>query len=300
MEQAGTTTPACSSSSKGFFTFDGRRRIDNKPSQPASVGFSSVNGGIEGGPATLLGAAADFEKFLTIFFTEAFPQFSTQPFHLTGESFAGHYLPVFTRYIGERQKMLAKDHLPVPIQSVVLVDAVIDLTASVSGGLYDHFCSRDEAGHLNKPNGFNSTACTAIEETLPACEALIRQCEDTYDTNICMYTMAYCSEVVEKWLLNDVVKGGRNPYDDRRECKEPPTCDDFVNGTTDKYLNTERVHKALGMAANFTYYGVNMELNGRFCASGECSIPTTRELRYVLEEMDTKVLVINGNNDGLV
>ncbi|RDW75873.1 hypothetical protein BP5796_06694 [Coleophoma crateriformis] len=267
--------------------------------QPAGVGFSSVNGSIEGGPATLLEAAADFEKFLTIFFTEAFPQFSTQPFHLTGESFAGHYLPAFTKYIGERQKMLAKDHLPVPIQSLVLVDSAVDLVMSVIGGLYDHFCSRDEAGNLNKPNGFNQTACTAMEESLPACEKLIHQCDDTYDKNVCMYAVTYCEEVVGKWLFNDIVKGGRDPYDDRKVCEEPPLCDDFANGTTMKYLNSKRVHDALEIPLNFTYYGLNMELNERFCASGDCAIPTTRELQYVLEEMDTKVLVINGNNDAL-
>ncbi|KAL3418580.1 carboxypeptidase Y [Phlyctema vagabunda] len=269
--------------------------------QPASVGFSTVNGTSEGGPTTLLESAIDFEKFLVRFFGEVFPQFAKHSFHITGESFAGHYIPYFTSYIGERQRTQAKDYLTVPIQSMVLVDAVTNMVTSTTGGLYDHFCTRDEHGILNKPNGFNETTCAAMAKALPACEALADKCVESYDGNLCYYAATFCDQTVGKWFMEEVYVGGRDPYDDRKICQQdPPMCEDFANGTIGIYLNRPHVLQGIGMPDDFYYAGVNLELGERWCSGTDCSIPTTREVQYVLENMDARVLVINGNNDSLV
>lgn len=49
-------------------------------------------------------------------FYEAFPQYSTLPFHLFGESFAGRYIPVYADYIVKRNR--ENEALNIPIESV--------------------------------------------------------------------------------------------------------------------------------------------------------------------------------------
>jgi cathepsin A (carboxypeptidase C) len=268
-------------------------------SQPAGVGFSSVNNGSLGGPSTLLEAAIDFEKVLFTIFSHILPQFSHQPLHLASESYGGHYAPYFTKYIHERRKMEAQNALPASIRSIILVDAVLDITTSGVGGQYEHFCARDVHGNI-KEGGFNETACAAMERDTPACERLVRNCIESYDRNLCTYAEQFCVEGLGKWFDSDVIVGGRDPYDDRKKCKaNPPICEDFTDGPLISYLNQPYIQDALGFK-NHTFKGVNFDINDRFTRSGDVSIPTTREVTYLLDETETEVLVLNGNNDIIV
>lgn len=99
-----------------------------------------------------------------------------------------------------------------PIQSIVLVDAVLDAVTAGVAGFYDHFCSVDEHGRRNKPGGFNESTCRAMEEQLPECERFAGLCRDTYDVNVCRMANSWCDEHIGKWLYDKVVPRGRNPY----------------------------------------------------------------------------------------
>lgn len=144
------------------------------------------------GPSTLHEAAVDFEVFLSRFFSSIFPQFSKNDLHIADESFGGRYLPVFTKYIDERQKMEARNALTVSIRSVILVDAVLDMIGSGTGGLYDHFCSRDERGML-RSGGFNEIYGRTLFQSsiefdihqwrLNGTGQDFRYCHDTFDIN---------------------------------------------------------------------------------------------------------------------
>lgn len=194
--------------------------------------------------------------------------------------------------------MEARGALQVPIKSIILVDAVLDSVTSQTGGLYDHFCSRDQAEAL-KIGGFNETVCTAMAAATPACERLAAACLQSYDLNMCIHAAHFCEETVGKWYFSDIVPGGRDPYDDRKKCGDnAPMCEDFANGTFAKYLNQPWIEEALGIERNFS--GVNIDLNERFQASGDMWRPTTREMSYILDQTDIEVLVMNGNEDSIV
>lgn len=268
-------------------------------SQPASVGFSTVNDTFSGGPGTLLEAAIDFNEFLSIFFTDAFPQYSHLPFHIAGESFGGHYVPSFVKYISDLQELSSSKAFKTPIESIILVDAVLDQITSGVTGQYDHFCGRDENGIL-KPGGFNETTCQAIEEATPACERLNQNCLVSYDHNVCRAAQTLCEDSIGKWFNSEVTPGGRDPYDDRKKCgSNPPICEDFAEGATMSYLNLPHVKTALGLEA-VNYSSINFELNQAFDKSGDSYIPTTREVSHILDGTATRVLVLNGNNDVIV
>ncbi|KAK8027714.1 hypothetical protein PG991_004770 [Apiospora marii] len=261
--------------------------------QPAGVGFSSVNGGTEEGPDNIAEASEDFDKFLSTFFTDVFPQYAHLPFHITGESFGGVYVPFFVNHISKRQKLGVPGVFQTPIASIVLVDAVVDMISSSYIGMYDHMCKFDRDGTNKLKLGFNGTTCRAVEQAVPRCARFNRQCVATYNLDVCRAANAFCDEHIGAHL--DVRVGGRVPYDDRVLCENGtlPLCgaDSYAD-----YLNQPRLQAALGLEGwNFT--SVNMDLNLRWEASGDSYTPSTRQMSYILDETDTRVLVINGNND---
>ena len=256
-----------------------------------------------GGPDNELEAAQDFDRFLAIFFAEAFPRFAHQSFHIAGESFAGTYVPGFVDFIDRRQRLGVPGTCPTQIDSVVLVDAVIDIVGSGALGQYDHMCRFDADGRNAVPLGYDRATCRAIESAVPECDRLNRLCLDSYDGYVCRAAYEFCFDRIERFIYEGVAPPGRNPEDDRSVCggdgvDEDPLCG--VGTRLNGFLNAPRVQKALGLTHPWNYSVVNMDTNARWEASNEIFLPTTRELRYILDETDTRVLMLNGNNDIIV
>ncbi|KAI0170965.1 Alpha/Beta hydrolase protein [Pestalotiopsis sp. NC0098] len=261
--------------------------------QPAGVGFSSINESTHGGPDTVEEAAEDFNEFLKTFFEDAFPRFSDNPFHIVGESFGGTYVPAFAQHITSLQKMGAPGVFKISIQSITLVDAVVDYMGSGPLGEYDHMCRVDENGKNKLELGFNETTCRTIELAVPECQRLNNFCIETYDLNICESAFVFC------WKLIDLIEdGNRVMYDDRILCKgEYPLCG--VDGNFTEYMNRPHFQRALGLE-NWSFTSFNWDLNDRWALSKNLYMPTTREMIWILDETPIRVLVINGNNDIIV
>ncbi|CCJ30701.1 unnamed protein product [Pneumocystis jirovecii] len=62
--------------------------------QPVNVGFSYSEQRVK----TSYAAAGDFYAFICMFLTK-FPEYSNLDFHIAGESYAGHYIPIFASTI---------------------------------------------------------------------------------------------------------------------------------------------------------------------------------------------------------
>jgi carboxypeptidase C (cathepsin A) len=179
-------------------------------SQPAGVGFSTVTRSANA-PVTLSTAAQDFNIFLNVFYTSIFPSLSTHPLHLIGESFGGRYVPNFTKYILDQQKAKKPNSVPAKLESMVLVNAVLDNSASTLGQI-DRFCS-GKPGENGFGTGFNSTACAAMKRAAPECERQGQICRDVYTLSACKQSRSTCDSGIAKWFGQDVGPGGRNPYD---------------------------------------------------------------------------------------
>lgn len=184
-------------------------------SQPIGVGFSGTNESLWA--ANLLEGGIDMDRFLDVFLTDLFPELSDHTLHSAGESFGGKYVPVYAAMT--RRKF----------DSIILVDPFVD-AAQRSLGVYQHFCpikrdteTKDEEG---PPRYLNETACAAMEAAYSRCEKLHRACVATYDADSCWLTEDGCADV-DRWVADEVRPGGRDPYDDRRVCHEPPLCNDL-------------------------------------------------------------------------
>jgi cathepsin A (carboxypeptidase C) len=158
----------------------------------------------------LLDAGIDFDKFLDGFF-DIFPDLKSRPLHFAGESFGGQYVPVYTA--------MAKRHYA----SIILVDPWINFAKAILG-IYHHFCVYDSEETSTRPSKhLNETSCAEMEAHYTTCEKFGRQCEMSYDATICKDAYEKCAPIQEVFW-REVVPGGRNPYDDRVTCTEPPLC----------------------------------------------------------------------------
>ncbi|KAH9905658.1 alpha/beta-hydrolase [Xylariomycetidae sp. FL2044] len=248
-----------------------------------------------GGPDNIPEASEDFQRFLSLFFTDVFPDFDHHPLHIAGESFGGTYVPAFTESISKRQAA-GVPTVSKRIESITLVDAALDLITSGSLGAYDHMCRFDENGNNVLKLGLNHTTCREIEEVVPECESLNRRCVESYDRHICEAAFRFCNNHVES-VIAAAVPPQRDMYDDRATCDATlPLCGKLQ---WEEYLNLARVQAALGVD-HWNYSAVNFEQFDRWNASKEIYLPTTRELQYILDETSTRVLVVNGNNDILI
>lgn len=163
------------------------------------------------------------DKFLDVFLADLFPELGDgRPLHFAGESFGGKYVPVYTAMARRR------------FESVILVDAAVDPAAHALA-TYLHFCPvtrEEQRGAMMQEEGsrppryLNETACAAMEAAYSRCDKARRACGATYDADTCWLAQEVCLPVME-WVLDETRPGGRDPYDDRRVCREMPLCNDL-------------------------------------------------------------------------
>ncbi|CAI9765556.1 unnamed protein product [Fraxinus pennsylvanica] len=101
---------------------------------PAGVGFSYSNTSsdyVTGDSKT----AADSYTFL-VNWLERFPEYKTRDFYITGESYAGHYVPQLADLILENNKITNKT--VINLKGIAIGNAYID-DADTNAGTFDHF-----------------------------------------------------------------------------------------------------------------------------------------------------------------
>ncbi|KAH0839587.1 Alpha/Beta hydrolase protein [Lanmaoa asiatica] len=227
--------------------------------QPVGVGYSYADFGetVE----TTEDAARNVHAFLSIFF-ETFKQFAGRRFHLSGESYAGRYLPVFASEIYD-QNMIAKgEGRPViNLQSVLIGNGITDVS-TLYEGLYDIQCGTSA---LNVPFQTISN-CVQIKAALPRCQAAMRKyCIDKFDHVGCESTVEFCDKHIRGpyWdsggsspivsLHQLKICSGRNVYDVSMICESQDLCYP-EDGATEEFLNYPGTRALLGAEnpGNFT------------------------------------------------
>ena len=84
--------------------------------QPVGTGFSYGDSYLK----SMSQGADEFLDFLIQFF-ESYPEFQTRDFHLTGESYAGKYLPLFTFRVLEYNKV-PTNTMKIPLKTTMIGD----------------------------------------------------------------------------------------------------------------------------------------------------------------------------------
>mmetsp|Transcript_784 Transcript_784/g.1650 ORF Transcript_784/g.1650 Transcript_784/m.1650 type:complete len:561 (-) Transcript_784:585-2267(-) len=218
--------------------------------QPAGTGFSE--GSYDHNES---GVAIDMYGFLTGLL-EKFPQYQKLPFYITGESYAGHYIPAVGHKIWEMNKQSPKTKIN--LKGLAIGNGMTDPEEQ-----YKHYPEmgfdggKSQGGSLEKGVITNPVTQAIMRGGVGPCVKAIQSC-NAGSTAGCMGAFLVCNyaETVPYQLT------GMNVYDMRIKCAVPPLCYDFSQVTT--FLNDDAVKKQLG--ARGKWASCNMVVNAYFRA----------------------------------
>eukprot|EP01083_Nonionella_stella_P291567 992039_1 len=180
--------------------------------------------------------ADDLYEFMQLFLQNN-TKYEKLDFYVTGESYAGHYIPHFSRRVYDGNNNLQPGDVYINLRGLAIGDGLVDPYNQYPGYppyALDH-------------NLVSKAAYDTMEGCLPLCEEEIKlcnnlngseafaACENAYDTcNICE--------------LIPVTSSGINPYDVRIKCEVQPLCYNFTN--EDIFFNLKSTMNGLGAKVN--------------------------------------------------
>ncbi|QDZ19216.1 serine carboxypeptidase [Chloropicon primus] len=173
--------------------------------------------------------AADMVDFLTEFLA-AYPQYADRDLFITGESYAGHYVPAVTHGIWMANKNGGKQ---------------LNLKGfAIGNGLTDPFYQYAQYGNFSLQNNLiDESVFEMTQKQLPECQEKIHDCYMQQDDNTCMGAVDFCQSAIVETILT--AAGDINVYDIRKQCGDNPLCYDFSN--LSKYLAQPSILKMLGV-----------------------------------------------------
>ncbi|KAL6276199.1 hypothetical protein ACE6H2_019800 [Prunus campanulata] len=194
--------------------------------QPIGTGFSytSDEGDIRHDEE---GVSNDLYDFLQAFFAQH-PQFAKNDFYITGESYAGHYIPAFASRVHKGNK--AKEGMHINFKGFAIGNGLTN--PEIQYKAYPDFAL--QMGLIKKAD------YDRISKTIPDCEQAIKTC-GSEGGEACASSYEVCNSIFNK-IMNII--GGTNYYDIRKQC-EGDLCYDFSNMET--FLNKKQVRDALGV-----------------------------------------------------
>jgi cathepsin A (carboxypeptidase C) len=201
--------------------------------QPAHTGYSY--GGVPVHNED--GVAPDVFEFLQGFYDKyeaAGKDYRAVPFHIFGESYAGHYVPAVSREIVRRNEAGADP--AIPLAGIAIGNGMTDPEIQ-----YKHYIPFTEEHDL-----VSSSALTFMKATLEMCEPLIKACNSPDISpaggySACLSAYMFCN----LGQVTPVQSTGVNPYDVRVPCGDSQLCYDFSD--IDAYLAQDEVREAFGI-----------------------------------------------------
>ncbi|XP_078427560.1 serine carboxypeptidase-like [Wolffia australiana] len=173
------------------------------------------------------GISDDLYDFLQAFFSEH-PEYANNDFYITGESYAGHYIPAFASRIHRGNKLNEGIHINLKGFAIGngLTDPAIQYQAYTDYALEMGIIKQADYKRINK--------------VLPVCELAIKLC-GTSGSVACYTSYVVCNSIFNSILR---IAGKINYYDIRKRCVGS-LCYDFSN--MEKFLNQNSVRAALGV-----------------------------------------------------
>ncbi|CAH0059005.1 unnamed protein product [Clonostachys solani] len=282
--------PGCSSLTGLFLelgpsSVDQKLQLVNNPSawnnnasvifldQPVNVGYSYSSGSV----SNTVAAGKDIYALLTLFFQQ-FPQYAKQDFHIAGESYAGHYIPVFANEI------LKHEERNINLKSVLIGNG---LTDGLTQYAYYRPMACGEGGHESV---LSQGECQSMDNALPRCQSLIQNCYDSESAWSCVPATIYCNNA----MMGPYQRTGLNVYDIRGKCEDTSNLCYAGLGYISDYLNQRSVQDALGAEVS-TYDSCNFDINRNFMFAGDWMKPYHRIVPDVLDKIP--VLIYAGDKD---
>lgn len=231
--------------------------------QPVNVGYSYSDNPVSSTQA----AGVDVYAFLTMFF-DTFPEYAKQDFHITGESYAGHYIPQFAAEI------LKHKERNINLKSIAIGNGLTD-------GLTQYEYYRPMAcGEGGYPAVLKPAECDAMDKAYPRCASMIENCYKSESVWSCVPASIYCNNA----MIGPYQRTGMNVYDIRGPCQDDNNLCYSEMGWISDYLNKPEVMKTLGAEVN-SYESCNFDINRNFLLHGDWMLPFHKFVPDILKEI---------------
>ncbi|RDB27312.1 Carboxypeptidase Y [Hypsizygus marmoreus] len=258
--------------------------------QPIGVGYSYADYGEEVG--TTEEAAKDIAAFVAIFF-ENFNQFKGRPFHMTGESYGGRYIPLFAAEVYDQNARLLEAGLtPINLTSAVIGNGWTE-TSTMVLSYYDMQCTA-----ASVPPILDIASCVRMKQVVPRCEKRLKEsCLDVYDEIDCTAASTFCANE----LAVPFSSTGKNPYDISRDCDgelEDTLCYP-VTKYISNYLDSPSTQTKLGVDPSLRHSNYTLcsaKVSSAFSATLDVLQPSHLHVAALLER-GIRVLIYVGTYD---
>lgn len=251
--------------------------------QPIGVGFSYSDNPDDHANGTFA-ASEDVYVFMQLWY-QLFPEARNLPFSIAGESYGGHYIPIFASHINEMNKV-ATPEAQIPLESVLIGNGIFADTVQASSA-YDISCTNATGiGPLLKDD-----KCAKMADAVPRCEYLLKACDEYPDPLICNGAVDFCSTELD----NPYFESGLNYYDVSKPCNGP-LCYPIMKSIT-KFLRLDRVRKAFGVnPATPQFEACSNKVGSDFRAVNDGLIDTRPFVTSLLHS-DIRVMIYVGTYD---
>ncbi|KAI8140338.1 Alpha/Beta hydrolase protein [Fennellomyces sp. T-0311] len=252
--------------------------------QPVNVGYSYGKSKIRNSKQS----ARDVYSFLQLFLGE-FTEYADNPFHISGESYGGHYLPALASEIINKNKVAeAEGLLHIPFESMLIGNGWTEPRTQFKH--YESFSCATDSQY--KPI-FEESECQKMRDAYPRCKLLMDACYRLPSAVTCVPANMYC----ERTQQGNFDKTGLNPYDIRKECAgDSGLCYEEITAI-DKYANDPALRWELGVDDEAgEYSGCTDSVGYRFGLAGDGARDFSKEVAETLNE-NVRVLLYAGDMD---
>lgn len=237
--------------------------------------------------------ASDMWEFLTSFMQQYKAQgrdYSQLPFHVIGESYAGHYVPALSAKI-VRESSASNATFKLNYVGSAIGNGLVD--PQVQFGQYANYL--DEYNGVGPKGQIVKPAAIGLMRALdPVCTGLAAGCNAANATGAVKWTsclMAYITCAYSQLMPMEF--SGINLYDVREECKVPPLCYNFTLITD--YLHQPSVMAALGTTGH-PWSDCNRLVDMVMVYAGDWMLNFQNDVEYVLDQ-GHRMLIYAGEYD---
>eukprot|EP01122_Echinamoeba_exundans_P003223 TRINITY_DN13351_c0_g1_i1.p1 TRINITY_DN13351_c0_g1~~TRINITY_DN13351_c0_g1_i1.p1 ORF type:complete len:424 (+),score=116.62 TRINITY_DN13351_c0_g1_i1:59-1330(+) len=183
--------------------------------QPGGTGFSYVKNK-HGYVTNEQQVAADAYTFLQNFLNK-FPQYRNLPFYITGESYAGHYIPSIAHYIWQMNQ--SPSNVRINLQGIAIGNGWVDpLVQAQSYAPFLYYNGKIDQSTMQAANEQYQTCASDIQggnydSAFYDCNMVMQTClEDAGNINVydirkqCDGSLCYNFDSIAKWLNQDFVR----------------------------------------------------------------------------------------------
>merc|ERR1712072_1661734 len=175
-----------------------------------------------------------------------YPKYHKQDFFVSGESYAGHFVPATAHRIFKGNQ--AKTGEYIALKGLMVGNGLTD--PEIQYKYYPEMAFKS----TTTPKVITKQKYLKMRKWVPKCTALIKKCQS--DDTACQRAFTLCNA----FLIGPVQDTGVNVYDLRQPCKNPPLCYDMSN--IRQYLRSRKVKNTLGVKKS--WQSCNFMVNSMF------------------------------------